>query len=338
MKKAILFILAVMLILFITACGVRNTPLGDDSNTVAAEPSATITDVVINPELRRILQERVDIERRFDEIEAEINTPEFERLSGLAQKSVLDNIIMLIALKIEKTYEIINLYESLIAQNIIKENRTQSDDDELEQMNIGLEIELRQLGLWQTKLEVHLVRASTIISQLMESLDDEIELYDMITAEADLIQQNINAAVAEAANQAEALMDTDSLIWPIQCGYIVSRHFGSRLHPVFGVQRMHSGIDILAGHGENIISAYGGMVIVSGYNLVYGLYVVIYHGNGIATLYAHMSRCFVDIWQIVEKGDVIGQVGSTGISTGPHLHFEIFVDGSRQDPLAFFIE
>ncbi|MDR3309774.1 MAG: M23 family metallopeptidase [Oscillospiraceae bacterium] len=100
---------------------------------------------------------------------------------------------------------------------------------------------------------------------------------------------------------------------------------------------MHTGVDIGGGiNGKNIVAADSGTVILATYNSSYGNYVVINHGNGYTTLYAHMQKMKVKKGDKVTKGDVIGLVGSTGNSTGPHIHFEISYNGTRKDPLSFF--
>jgi len=123
--------------------------------------------------------------------------------------------------------------------------------------------------------------------------------------------------------------------WPIR-GRIVSR-FGYRRHPIWGGSHMHTGIDIAAPYGKPIASADSGEVIYSGWWDGYGKAVVIDHGRGYTTVYGHMSRIYMQTGQKVEKSQVIGLVGSTGFSTGPHLHFEIRYNGKPVDPLAYLI-
>jgi murein DD-endopeptidase MepM/ murein hydrolase activator NlpD len=98
---------------------------------------------------------------------------------------------------------------------------------------------------------------------------------------------------------------------------------------------LHPGIDIGAGMGTPIKAAASGRVIVAAYSGGYGNLVVIDHGNGLATAYAHQSRIAVSVGQEVSQGQVIGYVGSTGFSTGPHLHFEVRVNGSPADPMGY---
>ena len=113
----------------------------------------------------------------------------------------------------------------------------------------------------------------------------------------------------------------------------VTSHFSlSRVHPVFGNVRPHNGTDIGAGYGSEIWAADGGRVIFVGWQSGYGNTIMLDHGNGYVTLYAHQSGFNVSMGQDVAQGEVIGFVGSTGYSTGPHLHFEIRQDGELRDP------
>lgn len=124
--------------------------------------------------------------------------------------------------------------------------------------------------------------------------------------------------------------------WPVpSSGRVVSK-FGYRIHPVYKDWRMHKGIDIAASYGRNIIAANDGIVISSGYITGYGYTVVVDHGGGISSLYAHCSKLLVKSGDLVFKGDLIALVGSSGVSTGPHLHFEVRVDGVQKNPYNYF--
>ncbi len=124
-----------------------------------------------------------------------------------------------------------------------------------------------------------------------------------------------------------------SLMWPTS-GPITSP-FGWRVHPIFGTSRFHSGIDIGADYGQDVVAADGGVIIYSGWMGGYGKAVIVDHGDGVSTLYAHNSELVVSEGQRVAKGQVISYVGSTGYSTGPHLHFEVRKDGSPTNPLSY---
>ena len=123
--------------------------------------------------------------------------------------------------------------------------------------------------------------------------------------------------------------------WPIT-GRIVSK-FGYRRHPLWGGFHLHTGVDIAAPYGKPIICADSGEVIYSGWWDGYGKAVVIDHGRGYTTVYGHMSRIYMQVGQKVEKSQVIGLIGSTGFSTGPHLHFEIRYNGKPVDPLPYLM-
>jgi len=121
--------------------------------------------------------------------------------------------------------------------------------------------------------------------------------------------------------------------WPV-AGRIQSG-FGMRYHPILGYNRFHSGIDIVASYGTLVKAADGGQVIQAGYFGGYGYSVMLYHGGGFATWYAHLSSINVSMGQFVQRGQVIGLVGSTGLATGPHLHFEVRINGAPQNPYAY---
>lgn len=122
--------------------------------------------------------------------------------------------------------------------------------------------------------------------------------------------------------------------WPCASPNLTS-YFGYRVHPIFGTRKLHAGIDVGAGTGTPIYAAADGVVIESGWTGGYGKAVIIDHGGGIATLYGHSSQLYVAPGQAVRRGQLIAAIGSTGFSTGPHLHFEVRINGSPVDPLAY---
>jgi murein DD-endopeptidase MepM/ murein hydrolase activator NlpD len=126
---------------------------------------------------------------------------------------------------------------------------------------------------------------------------------------------------------------TGQLMWP--CSGTVVSYFGWRVHPILKIERFHTGIDIAAPYGTPIKAADGGTVIMAAWYGGYGNTIIIDHGDGLSTLYAHQSSMRVGSGAGVSRGQVIGYVGSTGLSTGPHLHFETRVNGQPVDPMRY---
>ncbi|OLS03049.1 murein hydrolase activator EnvC family protein [Tissierella creatinophila] len=124
-----------------------------------------------------------------------------------------------------------------------------------------------------------------------------------------------------------------TMAWPVPSSGRISSYYGYRIHPVLHTQKLHTGIDIAAPAGSNVVAASSGTVIYSGWLGSYGIAVMVDHGGGIVTLYAHNSSSSVSVGQSVERGTGIAKVGSTGRSTGPHSHFEVRKNGDFVDPL-----
>ena len=231
-------------------------------------------------------------------------------------------------------------------------NETEAAKEDLEQAKDEMDLEKEYLETKEAELLEQLEEAHALIKNMEQDIEKEKQLREMVIAEEADTQRKINAAVAELARQQElerqrrlreqqnrsssagsgggAVTGTGELMWPTSGS--VTSEFGVRRHPVFRDMRQHNGIDIGAPHGTTVVAADSGSVIISAYNSSYGNYIVISHGNGMTTLYAHLSSRSVSVGANVSKGQQIGLVGSTGISTGPHLHFEVSINGVRVNP------
>ena len=144
------------------------------------------------------------------------------------------------------------------------------------------------------------------------------------------------AAAAQSAGQGSSytwVQGTGQLGWPVS-GEITSP-YGYRVHPIWGTTIYHSGIDIGVDEGTPVHAADSGVIVWSGWMGGYGYAVVIDHGNGLSTLYGHNSELAVDEGQSVSKGQVVAYAGSTGNSTGPHVHFEVRENGDPVDPMGY---
>lgn len=202
----------------------------------------------------------------------------------------------------------------------------------------------------QAELQSELDEATKLITDITEDLLSNaavLEEFEQAEREAETNVANMVLAL-EKQRQAQAaasgggysngstVVGTGQFSWPVpSCTYLTSR-FGMRVHPITGVTKSHTGVDIGAESGATIVAADGGTVVLAGVNSGYGNCVMIDHGNGYKTLYGHMSSIAVTNGQAVSKGDTVGYVGSTGLSTGPHCHYEVWKDGSRIDPEQFY--
>ncbi|NJN09504.1 MAG: peptidoglycan DD-metalloendopeptidase family protein [Richelia sp. RM2_1_2] len=144
-------------------------------------------------------------------------------------------------------------------------------------------------------------------------------------------EQQARIAAAKARSQQRDFVSGSGIMALPSDGYI-SSPYGWRAHPLLGYRRLHTGMDFAAGYGSTIRAADSGTVIYSGWYGGYGKAVIINHGKGITTLYAHSSQLYVQVGESVKRGQAISAVGSTGLSTGPHLHFEVRKDGNPLNP------
>jgi len=195
--------------------------------------------------------------------------------------------------------------------------------------------QLQQQSVAMERLRENRGALAAAITRLDQDSDKVTALILKRVAEAQAAQAELAQADAKIAREEalRAARTSGKMVMP-SFGPITS-HFGSRFHPVLGYSRFHAGTDFGAAHGSPIQSAETGVVIFSGWYGGYGNAVIVDHGGGLTTLYAHASRLDVREGDIVKKGDAIAAIGTTGLSTGPHLHFEVRQNGEPVDPLKF---
>lgn len=164
---------------------------------------------------------------------------------------------------------------------------------------------------------------------------EELELY----AKLEEYQTQVKEVEQEIRKLALANIGDEyiggEMAWPVPGYTTITSQFGMRVHPITGIYKLHTGTDIGAPIGANFIAANDGVVIKAEYNPAYGNMVMINHGGGIVTLYAHGSEILVEVGDIVTQGTSVLKVGMTGYSTGPHAHFEVIVNGEYVDPLNY---
>ena len=175
--------------------------------------------------------------------------------------------------------------------------------------------------------------ASRSKENYMVSLQNNIEEIQRQEAAMEAQSKQIEKDIIAAQRAVEYA--GGELMWPLPGHYKITSPYGGRIHPITGVWHNHGGTDIEAPNGTNILSSNDGVVIFAGYHYSYGNYVIVDHGGGIATLYAHCSKLLAWEGQAVSKGDPIAKIGSTGESTGNHLHYEVRLNGVRKNPMDY---
>lgn len=194
-----------------------------------------------------------------------------------------------------------------------------------------------------------------VLNSLISTKEKEIKHYEADIGnkeqvikeyEAEIAAQNAAIAALEAAvaeerkrlqeqNEQVKNYDGGAFKWPAPSYTRISDDYGNRMHPTLGVQQFHNGIDMAAPNGSPILAAYDGTVVAASYSGSMGNYIMIDHGDGLFTIYMHASALYVSKGASVSKGDKIAAVGSTGRSTGPHLHFSVRLNGSYVSPWSY---
>lgn len=214
--------------------------------------------------------------------------------------------------------------------------------EELEILKVDQETAKIELQDKKADLEVQVAEAGQMLAEIQNDMEALQALRDEYDAEMDALDQEIRDLIEELESQeqqnnsSDSVVGTGNFIWPSADSRYVTSLYGGRIHPILGYWKSHTGIDIAASYGTNVYAADGGTVIMASWNGGYGNCVMINHGNGYITLYGHMSSLAVSAGETVSQGETIGYVGSTGMSTGPHLHYEVYYNGVRTDPLQFY--
>ena len=207
----------------------------------------------------------------------------------------------------------------------------------------GLQRRLRVRGntvsnLYEFKDEIEEIfnRPSYSYSKKIQEIE-QIELEKLkseLEKEENELESEIEKIAAQSVVNGEGQV-ISSGSWPVPGHSRISSPYGYRIHPIFNTKKMHTGIDIPAPTGTPAVAIDSGKVIFSGTKGGYGNTVMIQHDDGKVTLYGHNSKLAVSVGQRVEKGQVVSKIGSTGNSTGPHLHFEVRINGKHVNPVPY---
>ena len=195
---------------------------------------------------------------------------------------------------------------------------------------------LSEIKANQTKTARVLENTRSVRENLIAKLSDkEKEIQSKIDEYNNRFDEINREILALAQGSIAAEYIGGELAWPVPGYTRITSKYGMRTHPITGVYKLHTGVDIGAPRGANFIAANDGIVTKASYNSAYGNMVIIDHGGGVSTLYAHGDQILVQVGQTVKRGDPILKVGSTGYSTGPHAHFEVRLNGVVTDPMPY---
>ncbi|MBQ6833327.1 MAG: peptidoglycan DD-metalloendopeptidase family protein [Lachnospiraceae bacterium] len=239
-------------------------------------------------------------------------------------------------------YDRVKLDEYVATKEQIAETERILEQEHVELMDLQEQTEAKHASVEELlaakqaelkKVEAQLAAAEDTVSEYQEDLKKQENAIKAIEAE-------LKRKEEEAKKKAEASGKTYqtknigdiSFTWPCPASSRITSRFGARSSPTEGASSNHKGIDIGAPTGTNIVAAASGTVVVSTYSYSAGNYIMINHGGGVYTVYMHASKLLASVGDSVKKGEVIAKVGSTGYSTGPHLHFGIRVNGTYVNP------
>lgn len=312
-------------------------------------------------------QEEIDtLQTRVDK-----NTKKFkERLNVMYKNGTVTSIEILLSskgindfLSRARTMKSLADYDRNLIETLISDMKElEAKTNELKGQKASLEVAKENEQTKLNELEVQQAEKQSLIAQVGQKIDlTNEELTTLASASSELqgridarkaeiselaareesirqerlqAQQQAQQAAEEKAPATPAPSGSDGYLWPAT-SYTITSYFGTRTHPIYGVTRYHSGLDIGAGYGTPVYASKAGTVVDASYCGGYGYLVEIDHGDGTMTRYAHLSSFNCSIGQSVSQGEVVAYVGSTGASTGPHLHFEILINGAQVDPLGY---
>ena len=227
--------------------------------------------------------------------------------------------------------------------------------NEIAQYESDLQADLRQVESLKTDLQNNQTQLQALIDQKQEQLsvyDDDVEAQKSLMAKFTAQREAAEKLIAQLSRQEAGKAGTNSVytpdgkvydtskyagrfMWPVSTGGVITDEFGYRDAPTAGASTYHQGLDIGCDYGTDIVAAEDGTVILSSYNGGGGNMVMISHYDGICTVYMHNSQLCVNVGEKVVKGQVIAKAGSTGVSTGPHCHFGVSIDGTYVNPHDF---
>ena len=284
------------------------------------------------------------IQKDIDKLETNIDTNTDllgDRLRVMYRTSNIDYFQLLLnSDDVEELLSNVTMIKKIVKndKNILTELKEQKDG--VETKKISLQKEEKRMSIFKVSVESEK-------KVLEKNIQEQSNNKQMIVKDIEKLKVMEDALIKEANDLNSKIRDLQKtkgiggdykggvMTWPVSGGGKVTSPFGYRIHPILKEKKLHTGMDIAAPSGTAILAANDGKVIFAGTKGSYGKAMIVDHGGGIVTLYAHCSSLIASDGQTVQKGDTIAKVGSTGYSTGPHLHFEVRVNGDYVNPASY---
>lgn len=225
----------------------------------------------------------------------------------------------------------------------VLKKRAESIADEADAVRVVAEAKRDEVAAKEADLQTDRASLANLNTQVVQDAKEQAKLLEKIRGQKVAYENRIRQLQQESNSISNLLRNRPStpvgtgpraLSWPIR-NPVVTSSFGYRMHPIYHTLKLHAGTDFRAATGTPIMAANDGVVAYSGTMSGYGNVIIVDHGGGIATLYAHQSVRFSRVNDHVNRGDIIGLSGATGNVTGPHLHFEVRVNGTPVDPMGY---
>ncbi len=232
----------------------------------------------------------------------------------------------------QKDNNILDEYQKQIAEIEVQKKNIESEKNDLDLLQKAAYAKNEELESVRSKKETAMEQLAKEEGKLKSEIESLEEISEDLKAEINELTRKLAAQASSSGSKVPSQYVGGTFMWPVPGYYRISSDYVNRTSPIFGTAEFHTGIDIPASYGEDVVAAADGVIITSGWVRGYGNTIMISHGSGIVTLYGHNSSLVVSNGQSVKKGQVVAKIGSTGYSTGNHCHFEVRVNGDHTSP------
>ena len=283
--------------------------------------------------LESTMKELKQAEERVEEQKDDLNT----RMRTMYKTGPVDYIEVILGAssfsdfltRLDMVERIIEADKSLLAEFRARKEEVAQKKSELEEQQRLIEAQRNSINERRAQIVAYRGDRQRLMAKLEEQKREYERQQDQLERDAENLRRKI---LAWEMQNKKGFFGTGEFRWPVPSSSYVTSDFGWRIHPIYKTRRFHDGIDIAAAMGADVLAADDGEVIFAGSYGGYGNTIIVSHGGGISTQYSHLSKILVGVGKQVIKGDKIGLVGSTGLSTGPHLHFSVIKDGQAVSP------